>query len=67
MADLAGQHLIDGDAGTNVGGAFVETHAGEQGAVAAGVVAAAVGPRIGGMVVDLAEDLQLALVAFQGS
>ncbi len=42
VADVVRDHLVDGDAGADVGGALVEAHAGEEHAVAARMVAAAV-------------------------
>ena len=57
VPDLAGDHLVDGDAGADVGGALLEAHAGEERAVAAGVVAGAVRPGVGRLVVEAAEDV----------
>ena len=65
VADLAGDHLVDRDAGADVGGALLQADAGQERAVAARVVAGAVGPAVGRPVVQAAEDLDQALERLQ--
>ena len=60
-----GDHLVDRDAGADVGRALVQADAGEERAVAAGVVAGAVGARLGVLVVEAAEDLDHVAVRLQ--
>src|SRR5262249_11977889 len=57
VADPPRDRLVDGDAGADVGGALVQTHAGQERAVAAGVVAGTVPAGVGRLVVEAAEDL----------
>ena len=65
MADLARKHLVDGDPGPDVGGALLEADAGQERAVAARVVAGAVGAAFGRAVVQAAEDLDQVLARLQ--
>ena len=59
--------LVDRDAGADVASAlFFSADAGEERAVAAGVVAGAVGPAVGRLVVEAAEDLDLSLSGSSG-
>ena len=57
MADLAGDDLVDRNARADVGGALLEPHAGEKRAVAARMIAGAVGPALGRLVVQAAQHL----------
>ena len=46
MADLIGRHLVDRNAGVNIGPrGLANAHAGEERAVGAGMIAGAIGPR----------------------
>ena len=65
MADPARHHLVDGDPGPDVGGALLQADAGQERPVAARVVAGAVGPAFGRLVVQAAEDLDQALERLQ--
>ena len=65
MTDLASDGLVDGNAGTNVRGALLQANASEEDAVPAGVVAGAVRPAVGGLVVESAEHLQVLSVRLQ--
>ena len=51
MADLFGNHLINGNAGAHIRRALVQPHAGQEHAVATRVIAAAVRPAIGANVI----------------
>ena len=66
MADLARHDLVDRDPGADVRRALVQADAGQERAVASSVVARAVGPALGRLVVEAAEDLDVALERFQG-
>ena len=62
MANLIGGHLIDRNAGVNIGPRrFANAHAGKERAVGAGMIAGAVGPRRRIDVVQAAEHLHVLL------
>src|SRR5713101_7933525 len=65
MAKLAGEHLIDGDAGPNARGALVQANTGQERATAARVIAGTVRPRLGRLVIQAAEDLNERLASLQ--
>ena len=57
MTGLAGDELIDGDSGADVGGALFHAHAGEERSVGARVVAGAVFAGVGVAMVKPSENL----------
>jgi hypothetical protein len=65
-ADLIGGDLVDGDAGADVGPlGFADAHAGEESPSGAAMVAGAVGAGRSVLVIQPADDLNLALDRFQ--
>ena len=65
VTDLAGNQLVDGNSRADVGGAFLQTDPGEKSAIAAGVIAGAVRPGFGVLVIQAAEDLEVLPLLFQ--
>ena len=62
MANLIGGHLIDRNARVNIGPRrLANSHAGEERAVGAGMIAGAVGTRCGIDVIQAAEHLHVLL------
>ena len=57
--------LVDGDPGVDIGRALLEPNAGQERAVAARVVAGAVGPALGRLMVQPAQDLDQLLDRLQ--
>ncbi len=59
VANLARDGLVDGNAGADVGRALLQAHAGQEHAVAARVIAAAVLSAVGAALVESAQHLQV--------
>ena len=66
MTNLAGEHLVDGNAGPDIGSAFLQTHAGKKHAITARVIARTVGSWIGADMVQTAHYLNQLAALFQG-
>src|SRR5262245_22371916 len=59
MPDLPCNRLVDREPGSDVGGAFLQAHAGQEHAIAARVIASAVRAAVSGFLIQSAEDLKM--------
>ena len=67
VPDLVGHHLVDGDAGMDVGaGGLLDTHTREERGARARVVARAIGARVCAEVVETADHLQMLVYLREG-